>query len=100
MGVFSVFMSGLLPVVVESSTVKNDSSSLVSCWHRLQAWQKEIKKSSEIQHKTGTKKKSKTKRERERKEISVLNSGKALSVSVNEAQFGSSSTSGSMLEER
>lgn len=93
-------MSGLLPVVVESSTVKNDSSSLVSCWHRLQAWQKEIKKSSEIQHKTGTKKKSKTKRERERKEISVLNSGKALSVSVNEAQFGSSSTSGSMLEER
>lgn len=45
-------------------------------------------------------KKSKTKRERERKEISVLNSGKALSVSVNEAQFGSSSTSGSMLEER
>lgn len=76
MGVFSVFMSGLLPVVVESSTVKNDSSSLVSCWHRLQAWQKEIKKSSEVQHKTGTKKR-KTKRERERKEISVLNSGKA-----------------------
>lgn len=99
MGVFSVFMSGLLPVVVESSTVKNDSSSLVSCWHRLQAWQKEIKKSSEIQHKTGTKKKAKQKK-RERKEISVLNSGKALSVSVNEAQFGSSSTSGSMLEER
>lgn len=92
-------MSGLLPVVVESSTVKNDSSSLVSCWHRLQAWQKEIKKSSEIQHKTGTKKKAKQKK-RERKEISVLNSGKALSVSVNEAQFGSSSTSGSMLEER
>lgn len=66
-------MSGLLPVVVESSTVKNDSSSLVSCWHRLQAWQKEIKKSSEVQHKTGTKRE----RERERKEISVLNSGKA-----------------------
>lgn len=63
-------MSGLLPVVVESSTVKNDSSSLVSCWHRLQAWQKEIKKSSEIQHKTGTKKKAKQK-EREKGNIST-----------------------------
>lgn len=71
MGVFSVFMSGLLPVVVESSTVKNDSSSLVSCWHRLQAWQKEIKKSSEIQHKTGTKKKQNKKREREKGNIST-----------------------------
>lgn len=72
MGVFSVFMSGLLPVVVESSTVKNDSSSLVSCWHRLQAWQKEIKKSSEIQHKTGTKKKKQNKkREREKGNIST-----------------------------
>lgn len=72
MGVFSVFMSGLLPVVVENSTVKNDSSSLVSCWHRLQAWQKEIKKSSEIQHKTGTKKKAKQKeREREKGNIST-----------------------------
>lgn len=77
MGVFSVFMSGLLPVVVESSTVKNDSSSLVSCWHRLQAWQKEIKKSSEVQHKTGTKKSKTKKKKRERKEMSVLNSGKA-----------------------
>lgn len=59
-------MSGLLPVVVESSTVTIDFSSLVSCWHRFQAWQKEIKKSSEVQHKTGT-----NKREREREKGNV-----------------------------
>lgn len=32
---------GLLPGVVESSAVMTDSSSLVSCWRRLQALQKE-----------------------------------------------------------
>ncbi len=31
----------LLPGLVESSTVMTDSSSLVSCWCRLQAWQRE-----------------------------------------------------------
>lgn len=30
-----------LPGLVESTTVMTDSSSLVSCWHRFQAWQRE-----------------------------------------------------------
>lgn len=59
-----------------------------------------LRKAARFSTRQEQKKKQNKKRERERKEISVLNSGKALSVSVNEAQFGSSSTSGSMLEER
>lgn len=58
-----------------------------------------LRKAARFSTRQEQKKKAKQKK-RERKEISVLNSGKALSVSVNEAQFGSSSTSGSMLEER